>query len=98
MGNFYLYATAVLGHWWPLVSAGSLLGIEEYAERYWRKASLHLKKIPTGWRHNIKVLTLIFAALYSGYLAWSDEHKELVELKSRISEYPHQAIRQLTES
>ena len=61
------------------MSAGSLLGIEEFAERYWGWASKQLKKIPDDRRRNIKSVALLVAVLYSGFLAWNDEHQALIK-------------------
>lgn len=79
MGDAYLYFKDIFAHWWPLVSAGSLLGIEEFSERYWPWASKWLKKIPDRTRSRSKAGALVVAALYSGYLAWNDEHQALLK-------------------
>ncbi|HYA74945.1 MAG TPA: hypothetical protein VEF36_17510, partial [Roseiarcus sp.] len=79
MGDIYLYAVAFIPKLWPLVSAGGLLGFEEFAERYWLWASRWLKRIPEKRRRHIKVATLFFATILSGFLAWSDEHKARLE-------------------
>jgi hypothetical protein len=86
MGNIYLYATAFFGHWWPLVSAGSLLGFQEFVERYWAWGNQRYQKvIPAEKRGRIKVAALLLACLYSGYLAWSDEHTSLLEANDKLA-------------
>lgn len=60
------------------MSTGSILGIEEYAERYWKWASDRLKRIPVGIRSKGKIAALMFALFYSGYLAWNDEHQQFL--------------------
>jgi hypothetical protein len=97
MGTLYLYATTFLSHWWPLVSAGSLLGLEEFCERYWSWAKNRLEKVPGHWRGRLKVSALVLAAIWSGYLAWSDEHSALVamteqkdQLQSQLQTIPAQ--------
>jgi hypothetical protein len=57
------------------VSAGSLLGFEEFAERYWRWASELIRKVPEDRRRTMKGVALLLAVFYSGFLAWSDEHQ-----------------------
>jgi hypothetical protein len=71
--SIYFYASADFWHWWPLVSAGSLLGVEEFLERYAPWASL--RKLPDKWRNGLKIAALVLSVFYSGYLAWSDEHQ-----------------------
>jgi hypothetical protein len=84
MGEIYLYAKDFLGHWWPLVSAGSLLGLEEYVERCWRSGAENLKKIPDARRKQARIAALLLASFYSGYLAWDDEHKARLEAESKV--------------
>lgn len=83
-GNLYLYVSAFLSHWWPLVTAGSLLGVEEFAERYWPWAQERLVKIGARWRKGAPIVALLVASLYSGYLAWSDEHTALIDAQTKL--------------
>lgn len=64
------------------MSAGSLLGIEEFCERYWGWAKEKIEKVPGSWRSRLKVGALVVAVFWSGYLAWSDEHSALVAAKA----------------
>ncbi len=86
MGDLYQFLQAFVSHWWPLVSAGSLLGIEEFAERYWGWLSEKLKKIPDGRRNKLKLTAMVIAAFYSGFLAWSDEHNARIAAEHAASE------------
>jgi hypothetical protein len=90
MGSPYLYVSAFFSHWWPLVSAGSLLGVEEFAERYWPWARKWLLKIPGRWRKGATVGALVIASFYSGYLAWSDEHEKVSSMQQEMATHPNQ--------
>src|SRR5476649_1919961 len=89
MADFYLYLSALFVHWWPLVSTGSLLGIEEFCERYWKWARQKIVKIPLEWRQRIKVGALIAAVFWSGFLAWSEEHETRVKAEKSFSNMHH---------
>ena len=90
MENVYLYASAFLRHWWPLVSTGSILGFEEFSERYWTWASNYLKKIHENKRGIIKVCALLFASFLSGYFARNDEHSALIAANNELTKISNQ--------
>ena len=84
MGNFYLYAAAFFGHWWPLVTAGSVFGLEAIAEQNsW--ASEQLSKIPNYRRGQVRIAASLVGVIVSGYLAWSDEHAALIEANNNLT-------------
>lgn len=95
MGNVYLYISSVALHWWPLVTAGSLFGLEEFAQRYCAPLKRLLDKIPDDRRKNFRTLALIVAALYSGYLAWSDEHEARIKAEKHVEDLSIGPLRQI---
>ena len=86
MGLLYEYVAAFFWHWWPLVTAGSLLGISEYVERYWQWGSTQLKRIPVDKRRQAKAGALLIACLYAGFLAWGDEHAALFSANEKLNQ------------
>ena len=75
MFSFYTYMAAFLPHWWALVSAGGLLGIDLVAEQYWPWLWRWLNGVPQPTRRRLEMVALFFAILYSGFAVWSDEHE-----------------------
>jgi hypothetical protein len=69
------YIAAFFPHWWALVSAGGLLGIDVVAEQYWPWLRRWLDSVPRPTRRKLELAALFFAILYSGYAAWRDEHE-----------------------
>jgi hypothetical protein len=75
MSSLSAYIVAFFPHWWALVSAGGLLGIDVVAEQYWPWLRGRLDSVPRPTRRKLELAALFFAIIYSGYAAWSDEHE-----------------------
>lgn len=83
LGNLLLYLSIFLPHWWPILSAGGLLGIDAVCQRHWAWGKRQLDRIPAPRRQQLEFGILFLAVFYAGYAAWSDEHA------SRLAEGPY---------
>jgi hypothetical protein len=84
MGNFFAYLAAFLPYWWPLVTAGGLLGIDALIRGRWAWGTKQLNRIPARTRRHLEFTALLLAVFYAGFAAWQDEHaaRELAEHSS----------------
>ena len=80
MEDFYLYALSTWTRFWPLVTAGSLLGVEEFASRYDLPINRYKRFVNGNSRRLLQTFALVFAMFISGFLAWDDEHKKVASL------------------
>ena len=97
MGEFFQYVSNAFWHLWPLLSAGSLLGIEEALGRYWAPAKEWSDRLTHKHRRAVQITALFAALFYSGFLAWREEHAEKLVLESHISATGQRQDRHLTE-
>jgi hypothetical protein len=79
MTDFLLYGQLFWRNWWPVVSAGSLLGLDEIAKRWFPIIKARLDRLPERMRRYVELTVLIFAVFYGGYAAWSCEHASRAE-------------------
>lgn len=95
VGDLYLYVLSTWSHFWPLVTAGSLLGIEEFATRYSDTLKSKLEFINGKNKRTLQISAIILAVFISGFLAWKDEHQQLVvALSNNQDESRHISVTQ----
>jgi hypothetical protein len=75
MQDLYEYIAAFLPNLWPLVTVGSLFGLDAAASSYWPQAKRLLDRMPQDRRRNLEILALFLAVLYAGFATWNPERK-----------------------
>jgi hypothetical protein len=75
MSDFFLYVfSAFWPKWWPVVTVGSLLGIDAFVSAFWPWGKRQLDRIPHNNRVRIEVILLFVSIFYAGFAAWDEEH------------------------
>jgi hypothetical protein len=84
MESLSLYASAFIEHWWPLASAGALLGIDTFADHL--GLGKLASRIPENRRTPLRITAALLAVLISGYLTWSDEHASVIAANKTVQQ------------
>lgn len=85
MSELYEYISKFLSIWWPIVTAGSLFGVDEFSRHYWKWLKNKLDLIPENWRRSAEIVFFVCAVFYAGFAAWREDHKELEILKPKAA-------------
>jgi hypothetical protein len=80
MSNLFQYLfSAFWPKWWPVVTIGSLLGVDAFVSAFWPWGKRQLDRIPHDLRFRLEVILLFFSVFYGGYAAWSEERAKCQE-------------------
>ena len=90
MKNLVLYLSAFWPHWWPLVSAGGLLGTDVFVRAHWQWGKRQLDRIPEPARRKIEITTFILALFYAGFATWLEEHEASV--RAEVAPVPYRWV------
>ncbi len=69
--------------WWAIVSAGALLGIDEFARRYSPWLHRWFNFVPAKTRRRVEVSALIFAFVYVNYALWAEAQSARTAAEAR---------------
>jgi cell division protein FtsB len=75
--DLYLYIKTFLYTFWPLLPAGTLLGLDEAAKIWWPAVARRLDMIKPMHRRWFEILILFCVTFYTGFVAWDGEHTKL---------------------
>jgi hypothetical protein len=80
MSDFFVYVfSAFWPKWWPVVTIGSLLGLDAFVTAFWPWGKRKLDRIPHNVRFRLEITLLFISVFYAGYAAWSEDHASLVK-------------------